>query len=339
MQSARVCARTLCASSSRARISSSLHRPTRFIHATPTVHRSKAKKAAIEADADDLFAFEDSEELIPLGSTAEETASTSSNARTKSSQTTDYAAKFAEHLKFLSEHNGKRPAVRDGKQVADSIWLHLLGNARSQEDLEKVAKQFMPWKDAGREIKPRVVDLFVLKCKQLGCTKFALDVFSNHATYGLDLDRTSGRHLLHGLHLQHDLSDSITLAALYDVFNLRGLSSDPVSCAMLTAACLREASRTEKRKDVRDDARLVGQALLPSLQRALTKYKTAEKLKGKRYSEKEISWLRWTLKKVEIGVVKAGWSSAWLREFREANKWGDEGHATLRAQSGAPASA
>lgn len=126
-----------------------------------TVHRSKPKKAALDADEDDLFAFEDSDELIPLGSTADESAPSSSHTRTKSTHTTDYAAKFAEHLQFLSDHNGKAPAVRDGKQVADSIWLHLLGNARSQEDLEKVAKQFRPWKDAGREIKPRVVDLFV----------------------------------------------------------------------------------------------------------------------------------------------------------------------------------
>lgn len=108
---------------------------------------------------------------------------------------------------------------------------------------------------------------------------------------------------------------------------------------MLAAACFLEAKRSDARKDIRDNARLVGRALLPSLQRALTKYETAERLKGRRYSEREISWLRWTLKKVEIGVVKAGWSAVWLREFREANKWGDEGHATLRAQSGTAATA
>lgn len=126
-----------------------------------TAHKSKARKT-VDTGADDLFPAETSDDLFSLGSASEEIASSSrSSAPAKPSPTIDYAARFEEHLKFLTDHNGKSPAVRDGKQVSDSIWLPLLGNATSQEDLEKVAKQFKPWKDAGRQIKPRVVELFV----------------------------------------------------------------------------------------------------------------------------------------------------------------------------------
>lgn len=132
--------------------------------------------------------------------------------------------------------------------------------------------------------------------------------------------------------MRHALSDSITLASLYGVYRLRGLSTDPVACSMLAAACFREAQK-DANKEIRDNARLVAKALLPSLQQSLAKLQTVEVMKAKKMTDREISWLRWTMKKIEIAVVKSGWNSSWLREFRTANDWGDEGHATLREKS------
>lgn len=142
-------------------VSASLSHAFRASVDNNVAYKAKSKKVI---ETDDLFGSLESEDLFAtetteVDSTPSEPASPSKTS--KPSAKIDYAKRFQEKLKFLSERNGKSPAVHDGKQVRDSIWLHLIGNATTQEDLEKVAEQFRPWKDSGREIKPRVIDLFV----------------------------------------------------------------------------------------------------------------------------------------------------------------------------------
>jgi hypothetical protein len=57
----------------------------------------------------------------------------------------------------------------------------------------------------------------------------------------MDLTLPTARRLLYALHEERKLSDAITLAALFPLYNLPPLSSDIISFALLLSACLREA--------------------------------------------------------------------------------------------------
>ena len=73
----------------------------------------------------------------------------------------------------------------------------------------------------------------------------------------MDLTVTAARQLLYAFHEEGTLSAVVTVAALFPLYNLPALSSDPVSCALLISACLREANSTGS-----GPARTVATALL-----------------------------------------------------------------------------
>ena len=68
-----------------------------------------------------------------------------------------------------------------------------------------------------------------------------MSVFSNRPAYRMDLTLVATRQLLHALHEEHKLSSIFILAALFPVYNLPALS-DPICCALVVSACLREAN-------------------------------------------------------------------------------------------------
>ena len=128
----------------------------------------------------------------------------------------------------------------------------------------------------------------------------------------------AARRLLHSLHVQHPLSDSITLSALYKVYNLPALSSDLVSCAMLTSACFKNNS---------PEAVTVAKGLVPNLRKLLESTPPEQmalpamenKALRARTEEKEKAWLAWTLAKIEKALQKQGEEFSWLREWRTAS--------------------
>ena len=148
------------------------------------------------------------------------------------------------------------------------------------------------------------------RCDELECSDLALDVFSNHPKYGFPLTSVGvARELMHSLHLKHPLTSSVTLMALYPVYNLPPFSSDLVSSTMLTAACLGQESKESKI--------LVG-ALLPSIKSLLNKTPPIPPSKPIRYSEdREPFWLARTLAKIEETLEKQGRDYRWLHEWRE----------------------
>ena len=146
------------------------------------------------------------------------------------------------------------------------------------------------------------------RCQELHCPELALKVFSDRPKYGLDLSSpAAARLLLHSLHLERPLTDSITLAALYPSYRLPPLASDPVACAMLTIACLRDGSHS---------ARQVGDALLPALKDTLTRVQPWTEPQDKRKQSKERTWLQWALVKIERVLEKSGKEISWSRDWR-----------------------
>ncbi|THH21231.1 hypothetical protein EW146_g315 [Bondarzewia mesenterica] len=239
-------------------------------------------------------------------------------------------AKFDELYTFVSTHTGRRPEAKDPLQVRNSVWKHLFGLAKERGQLERVAGLFSKWKEGGRVFKEDTVEAFVRRCEELKCADLALGVFSDRPKYGLDLaSPKAARRLLHSLHAEHPLSSSITLAALYRLYGLPALATDPVACALLTSACLRVAkpiptnSNTEidTKGTERKSARTVANALVPALKDVLESTKPMP-IKGQKGLGKdgevtrERVWMKWCLRKIEKALVGKGEDAEWVHKWR-----------------------
>ena len=106
-----------------------------------------------------------------------------------------------------------------------------------------------------------MLNLALGRCEELRCPQLALQVFSDHPKYGFDLSSpTAARHLLHSLHIQHPLSSSITLVALYKLYDLPPISQDLVTCSLLTSACYNDNTQASL---------VVAKSLVPELKKLL----------------------------------------------------------------------
>lgn len=158
------------------------------------------------------------------------------------------------------------------------------------------------------------------RCEELGCPPLALQVFANHSKYGVDLpDIEAARQLLHSLHIQHPIQDSITLSALLAVYRLPSISSDLVSCAMLTSACFKANT---------PESLIVADQLVLNLKELLDKSNPDDwrypRRSVKRNQNKHLTWLTWTLLKVETALKKRAQPWEWLRVWRTQSghvKW------------------
>lgn len=70
--------------------------------------------------------------------------------------------RFNQIVEFVTPRLGRKPAVKT-PGIRKSAWVHLVGLATTEEQLEKVADMFPGWKDLGNEFDPRFSELFVRK--------------------------------------------------------------------------------------------------------------------------------------------------------------------------------
>ena len=114
---------------------------------------------------------------------------------------------------------------------------------------------------------------------------------------------------MHSLHVKHPLASSVTLMALYPAYNLPPISTDLVSSAMLTTACISQESK---------QSQVLIDALLPSIKRLLKNTPPIPPSKPIRHDEdREQFWLARTLAKIEKALEKQGRDHQWLHEWRE----------------------
>jgi hypothetical protein len=302
------------------------------------------KKKSSALDVDDLFAS-GSDDLF--GSL--ENANTPSTPKAKSPAATSKpmrqslskegrAVRFNQLRAFVSDRIGLKPVATTPEQVRKTAWQQLFSLATSREELESVTELFSKWRDSRRVFDDRTVTAFVRKClaavvrkfeitlmfvgrcEELHCADLALNVFGNHPKYGFPITSLPvARHLMHSLHVEHPLSSTITLVALYRVYNLPSVSTDLVSASMLASACF---------KNNTSQSNTVARALVPSLQNIIKETspiplppKGAERAK-----EKEKAWLARTLAKIEKALVKQSLDYRWLRDWRERS-----GHLSIAA--------
>jgi len=174
--------------------------------------------------------------------------------------------RFENALNFLSTQIGQIRPKGHSPQVRSSIWLYLFDLATCPEHLERVSSQFSRFVENGRQFRDEHVNAFVRtwfehkqaqnlgitnlrsnllatgRCVELRCPELALNVFSNRSAYRMDLTLPATRHLLYALYEERQFSNIVVLVALFPLYNLPALTSDPISCALLLSACLREAN-------------------------------------------------------------------------------------------------
>ncbi|KAF8233095.1 hypothetical protein L208DRAFT_908450 [Tricholoma matsutake] len=207
--------------------------------------------------------------------------------------------RFNQIVDFVTPHLGRKPAVNIPK-VRKSAWVHLVGLATTEEQLEKVANMFPGWKDSGHEFDPQFSELFVRRCEELSCPLLALKVFGNFSKYNLNLTLSGARQLIHSLHVEHPIDTLITASVLYPVYGLKPIAQDLVSCSMLVSACFKHNST---------DSLKVAKELLPHLEAML------KGMKPLKVSQDPA--VKWALKKVDKALyVKNGERVDWLSVWR-----------------------
>lgn len=93
----------------------------------------------------------------------------------------------------------------------------------------------------------------------MGCPDVALKVFGDYAKYTLPLTLRVARELLLSLS-KGSVEDVFAATALYPIYSLPPVSTDPLSCAILYRHCLRHET---------PETQAVAQGLLPALQKGL----------------------------------------------------------------------
>jgi len=307
----------------------------RSLHQTPVALKKKSKHGS-SSDEDSLFAFEDGENLISgdlFGGESVKTPKqktedakhgfdtfTTASGRGKLTPE-ERRSRFNALYSFVSQRVGSQPVLKT-PEPRKSAWIHLFGLAATKEQMEQLVELLPQWRAAGRGFSPRIAEAFVYRCEQLQCPLLALQVFSNRQQYGLDLSTlTAARQLLHSLHLAHSLPDIITLTALFKVYNLPPISTDLISCAMLTSACFKHST---------PESLTIARAMVPHLKKLVEDSDPKEMVlpedRIERAKVKERAWVAWTLTKIEKALKndEASGPADWLMKWRE-----ESGHAQL----------
>jgi hypothetical protein len=147
------------------------------------------------------------------------------------------------------------------------------------------------------------------RCIELRCPELALTVFSNRPAYRMDLTLPAARQLLYTLHEGHQISNVILLAALFPVYNIPALSSDPISCALLMSACLREANISGS-----DPARAVTTTLLSHFKHLLSRTPPMPvPIERNRFLESR--WMKDAMLNILDSLVAQGHEASWVRDW------------------------
>ncbi|KAE9410558.1 hypothetical protein BT96DRAFT_847466 [Gymnopus androsaceus JB14] len=200
-------------------------------------------------------------------------------------------------------------------------------------------------------------EMVVTRAESLTCPQVALDMFSDHAKYQVPLSLPAARHLLHALHTKHSLEQVMTAVALYRVYNLTPIADDLVSLGLVCRALAGKIHPTQpppasksavpakpqalKTKTLQA-SKQVFQALIESLRelvsstdpslysisshartRSLTpKFSERQERanKGVAALEKEKTWLKWCLQRIESNLRKTEDLEKinWLTQWRVA---------------------
>lgn len=237
--------------------------------------------------------------------------------------------RFERTLEFLSTHVSQARSKTASPQVRSSAWLYLFDLATCPEQLERVTTKFSQFVESGRLFRvehstafvrawfvqsrvslPRFLTFLITgRCVELRCPELALTVFNNRPVYRMDLTLAAARQLLYSLHEGRQLSDVVLLAALFPLYNLPALSSDPICCALLTSACLREVNISGS-----ESAQVIASTLLSPLKQLLSQTPPMPVSVGaNRFLESR--WMKDAMLSILDSLVVQGHEAGWVRDW------------------------
>ncbi|KAH9000758.1 hypothetical protein EDB86DRAFT_2902591 [Lactarius hatsudake] len=220
--------------------------------------------------------------------------------------------RFDRTFELLSNQIDKTWSKKHPLQVRGSTWIYLFDLATRREQLERVSSKFSQFLDGGRHFSDKHASAFIRRCSELHCPQLALTVFGNRSAHRMDLTATGARRLLYAFHEEGTLSDVVTVAALFPLYNLPALSSDPVSCALLISACLREANTFGS-----EPAGTVAAALLHPFEQLLSQTPPASVPYDPFWAHRsgEIEWMKHATLSVLDSLATGGQDTSRIRDW------------------------
>lgn len=236
---------------------------------------------------------------------------------------------FQKVYEFVQGGLGPKPAV-PLRYLGNTVWNRLFMLSKTPEQLESVMEMSVPgWRDMRRAFRTVDAEVFARRCEDLECPLLALRIFSNHSKYAFPISSDlAGLQLIHSLHLKYPLQETITAAALFELYKLKPITSSLPGCAMLVSACFysknpsaEEDHQTPTPSTTTTDLRgkQLADALVPLL-RSLCAETPPFKAKGdgKLKPERKLEvWLVGALTRIEKGFEKEGSEREWIRNAIE----------------------
>jgi len=218
--------------------------------------------------------------------------------------------RFDRTFELLSNQIDRALSKKYPLQVRGSTWIYLFDLATSPEQLERVSSKFSQFLDSGRHFCDKHASAFVRRCSELHCPQLALAVFGNRPAHRMDLTLAAARRLLYAFHEEGTLSDVVTVAALFPLYKLPALSSDPISCALFISACLREANASGS-----ESPRTVAAALLGPFEQLLSQTPPASMPYSTfwEHRSEEIEWMKRATSSVIDSLAIGGQDTSRIR--------------------------
>jgi hypothetical protein len=241
--------------------------------------------------------------------------------------------RFENALNFLSTQISQIRPKGHSPQVRSSTWLYLFDLATCPEHLERVSSQFSRFVENGRRFRDEHVNAFVRtwfeggtslhsnlfatgRCVELRCPELALNVFSNRSAYRVDLTLPGARHLLYALYEERQFSNIVVLVALFPLYNIPALTSDPISCALLLSACLREANSSGS-----EPALTIAETFLSPFKQLLSQTPPMPiPADANRFPERR--WMKDAMLSILDSLVAQGHEAGWIRDWCYQSDYG-----------------
>jgi hypothetical protein len=132
----------------------------------------------------------------------------------------------------------------------------------------------------------------------------------------MDLTLPATRHLLYALYEERQFSNIVVLVALFPLYNLPALTSDPINCALLLSACLREANSSGS-----EPALTIAETFLSPFKQLLSQTPPMPiPVDANRFPERR--WMKDAMLSILDSLVVQGHEAGWIRDWCYQSDYG-----------------
>ncbi|KZO98682.1 hypothetical protein CALVIDRAFT_596764 [Calocera viscosa TUFC12733] len=210
--------------------------------------------------------------------------------------------------------------------------LHMITIAKCQADLEKIVEVLKLWRRYMGKPDQTLTQHFITRCQKLLEPQIAVEVLSNHATYGMDLVNLKQVHEMFQAILQTTtLNPEASVSAAFELAKIasgmpwRHVMQDPLSSMLLISICHRASKSSRSQTSMEKGAQVLEelQIYLETRQKGQKAMEDKEKVlyhklgfvnrpKGLELSEKEKKWREKSVEAARQFALDLGLDASWL---------------------------